>query len=106
MRKDDFIKDLIIDNETSGDMQGIYANVIECVKRAISNAPSDIEIDGKLGLKELYKAIEDEARKRKKGQCAVISDSEAVDIIAKKLGVKNVNIATTKDDTVNLEDFF
>ncbi len=105
MRKDDFIKDLIIDNETSGDMQGIYANVIECVKRAISNAPSDIEIDGKLGLKELYKAIEDEARKRKKGQCAVISDSEAVEIIAKKLGVKSVNIEK-KDDTVNLEDFF
>lgn len=105
MRKEEYVNELTIDNETSGDMREIYVNVIECVKRAISNAPSNIEIDGKLGLKELYKAIEDEARKKKRGQCAVISDSEAVEIIAKKLGVKSVNIEK-KDDTVNLEDFF
>ncbi len=99
MRKEEYIKELTIDNETSGNMQEIYANVIECVKVALSGTTSDIEIDCKTGLKELYKAIEDEARKKKKGQCAVISDSEAVEIIAKKLGVKIVN-------TVNLEDFF
>ncbi len=103
--KDEYIKELIVDNETSGDMKEIYSNVIECVKRALASAPADVKIDSKIGLKELYKALEDKARKKKQGNCAVISDSEAVEIIAKKLGVKAVNTAS-KDNIVNLEDFF
>lgn len=105
MRKDEYIDLLIKDNRTSGDRQKLYADVIDCTDIALSQMPSDFEVDSAIGLKELFADIE-KAGRASPNRC--VGPFEAAEIIAKKLGATYVRASMRKEQTgndiVRLED--
>ena len=77
----------------------------------MSQTSDDFEIDGKIGLTELFAEIEKEA---KSGKANCVSPFHASELIAKKLGVEYVRPinklkatfgGTSETQAVSLEDF-
>lgn len=109
MRKQDYIQLLVTDNQTTGDKQPLYNDVIDCVDIALSQTPSDYDIDSSIGLEELFKEIEQKAKENQKNNIGCVGPFEAAELIANKLGTKYERVtrkAAANNDIVNLEDFF
>ena len=106
MRKDKYVEGLVEDNLTSGDKQKLYADVIDCTDIALSQMPSDFEVDAAVGLKELFSEIE-KAGRASPNHC--VGPFEAAELIAKKLGATYVRASMRferNDNTiVSLESF-
>lgn len=103
MKKNEYIKLLLKDNETSGAKQKLFADVIDCTEIALSQTPDNFEIDSTIGLEKLFKAIEDTGRKSP-NHC--VGPFEAAEIIAKLLGTTYIRASRRKEQKiVNLEDF-
>ncbi len=105
MRKNDYIELLIEDNKTTGNKQGLYADVIDCTDIALSQMPTEFEVDSSIGLEILFGEIE-KAGRDSPNYC--VGPFEAAGIIAKKLGATYVRASLRKEkkenDIVRLED--
>lgn len=109
MRKQEYIQLLITDNETSGERHAIFNDVIDCVDIALSQTPSDFEIDASIGLEKLFGAIEKAARKHAKNGCGSVGPFEAAELIAQMLGTQYQRItqkAAKNNGIIDLEEFF
>lgn len=85
MKKNEYIKMLFQDNETETEpKKELHEAVLECTVEALSQTADDFEVDGKIGLEELYKEIQ-RAGQSSKAQC--VSPFRASELIAAKLGV-------------------
>lgn len=82
MKKNDYLKMLIQDNETEKQpKKELYEAVIECTIEALSQTDDNFEIDHTIGCAELFEVI----RKNQSGGC--VSPFKASELIAAKLGV-------------------
>lgn len=109
MNKKEYIQQLIVDNETTGNKKSIYNEVIDCVDIALSQTPINFEIDSSIGLEALFAEIEKKAKENKQGNCSCVGPFEAAELIAAKLGTKYERISRkvkSNNGMVNLEDFF
>lgn len=112
MKKTDYLLMLFQDNETESEpKKELHAAVLECTVEALSQTNDDFEIDGKIGLNELFAEIE---RNAKSGKANCVSPFKASELIAKKLGVEYVRpidrlkttfCSATEPQAVSLEDF-
>ncbi len=112
MKKTDYLLMLFQDNETESEpKKDLHAAVLECTVEALSQTNDDFEIDGKIGLNELFTEIEKAA---KSGKANCVSPFKASELIAKKLGVEYVRpidrlkatfCSATEPQAVSLEDF-
>lgn len=104
MKRNEYIDLLIKDNQTTGDKQKLYADLIDCTDIALSQAPFDFEVDSEIGLEALFEVIEDQG---KKSHCHCVGPFEAAELIAKKLGTTYVRAsarALAPDNIIKLED--
>lgn len=106
MRKDEFLKMMWQDNETEQEpKKTLYADVIECMDMALSQAPDTHEVPADRTAKGAYELIEKHGRE-KKAQC--VGPFEAAEILAPYLGTTyarpSKRFAAAKPK-VNLEDF-
>lgn len=87
MKKEEYIRMLLADNETEKQPQKeLNEAIIDCVDIALSQMPEDFEIeDAKIGLNEFWAAIKDAGRKEP-SHC--VSPLRAAELIAQKLGAK------------------
>lgn len=86
MKKLDYLKMLIQDNETEKQpTKELHESVIECTIEALSQSGDDTEVDQSVGLGELYKIIEDAGRK---SSAHCVPPTVAAELIAKRLGVE------------------
>jgi|GEM_PF-2405424 len=113
MKKNDYIEMLIQDNATeSKGFKSLYDDVIDCVDIALSQEPDTFDVDGKIGLTELWKIISDEGvkRARETKNAGSVGPFEAAELIAKKLGATYTRAShrASADSAVKvkLEDFF
>lgn len=84
MKKNEYLLMLFQDNETETQpTKELHEAVLECTVEALSQTADNFEIDGKIGLPELYAEIEKQG-KASKAQC--VSPFSAAELIAKKLG--------------------
>lgn len=85
MKKNEYLRMLFQDNETEAQpKKELHEAVLECTVEALSQTDDNFEVDGKIGLPELFKEIE------KQGRAAAshcVSPFQASELIAKKLGV-------------------
>lgn len=112
MKKTDYLLMLFQDNETETEpKKELHAAVLECTVEALSQTSDNFEIDGKIGLNELFAEIE---RNAKPGKANCVSPFKASELIAKKLGVEYVRpidrlkatfCSATEPQAVSLEDF-
>lgn len=103
MTKNEYIDLLLKDNETSGNKQKLYSDVIDCTEIALSQTPDNFEVDSAIGLEKLFKVIEDAGRKSP-NHC--VGPFEAAELIAKLLGTPYVRASRRKEQKiVKLEDF-
>lgn len=112
MKKTDYLLMLFQDNETESEpKKELHAAVLECTVEALSQTNDDFEIDGKIGLNELFTEIEKAA---KSGKANCVSPFKASELIAKKLGVEYVRpidrlkatfCSATEPQAVSLKDF-
>ena len=107
MRKDEYIEVLLADNQTSGNKQKLYADVIDCTEIALGQTPADFEIDSAVGLKELFEEIE-KAGRASRNHC--VGPFEAAELIAKKLGTTYVRASMrtarpVENTIIGLENF-
>lgn len=130
MKKTDYLLMLFQDNETESEpKKELHAAVLECTVEALSQTSDDFEIDGKIGLEELFEEIQKNGADNKidtpkifeqiqKQQIKVLSQCVspflASELIAKKLGVEYVRpidrlkatfCSEKEPQSVNLEDF-
>lgn len=107
MKKQDFLKMMVQDNETEKPGQKeLYADVIECMDIALSQMPDDFEVDNNKNVKDAYAEIEKFARANSR---KAVGPFESAEIIAKYLGATYIR-ATKKYSSmptakVSLEDF-
>lgn len=86
MKKIDYLKMLIQDNETEKQpTKELHEAVIECTIEALSQSGDDTEVDQSVGLGELFQIIED-AGKNSSARC--VSPFAAAELIAQRLGVE------------------
>ena len=109
MTKTEYIEMLVQEN-TPGEKQAIYNEVIDTVDLALSQEPATFEVkDMSLGLPELFGIIEAHARSTHKN---CVGPFEAAELFAKRLSAKYVRPSrgvaqiAPKIGIVNLEDFF
>lgn len=112
MKKNDYLLMLFQDNETETEpKKELHAAVLECTVEALSQTSDNFEVDGKIGLTELFAEIEKQA---KSGKANCVSPFHASELIAKKLGVEYVRpidrlkatfCSEKEPQSVNLEDF-
>ncbi len=104
MRKDEFLRMMVQDNETVSDPQkSLYADVIECMDIALSQSPADTVIADDKTAEGAYKTVEEFARKNNRKS---VGPFESTEIIAEYLGVKYERATKkfAKAPTVNLDD--
>lgn len=106
MRRNEYIEMLLAEN-TEGAKQSLYADVIDCLDIALSQEADDFEVDSSVGLADLFKLIETEA-KEKKANC--IGPFEAAELFAKRFGAKYERLSRraslpSSSGILNLEDF-
>lgn len=88
MKRDEYLKMLLQDVEGEKEPEKeLYEAVLECTAEAISQMLPDFEVDAKIGIDELWKAIQDNGREAK-AKC--VSPFRAAEIIAEKLGAHYV----------------
>lgn len=107
MRKQDFLKMLVQDNETEDvKVKALYSDVIECIDIALSQMPDDFEIDNNKNTKDAFKEIENFAKKNNR---RAVGPFESAEILAKYLGATYVRAtqkyASAPQTMVSLEDF-
>ena len=112
MKKNEYLLMLFQDNETESEpKKELHAAVLECTVEALSQVSDSFDVDGKIGLNELFTEIEKAA---KSGKANCVSPFRASELIAKKLGAEYIRpidklIATfcgaSETPKVNLEDF-
>lgn len=84
MKKNEYLMMLFQDNETETEpKKELHEAVLECAVEALSQTDDNFEIDGKIGLSELYAEIQKEG-KNSKAYC--VSPFHASELIAAKLG--------------------
>ena len=111
MKKEEYIRMLLADNETEKQPQKeLNEAIIDCVDIAVSQMPEDFEIeDAKIGLNEFWAAIKDAGRKEP-SHC--VSPQRAAELIAQKLGAKFERASRrlaekpAEPKVVRLEDLF
>lgn len=106
MKKDEFLRMMWQDNETEQEpKKTLYADVIECMDIALSQASDTHEVPSDRTAKGAYELIEKRGRE-KKAQC--VGPFEAAELIAPYLGTTyerpSKRFASAKPK-VNLEDF-
>lgn len=85
MKKTEYLLMLFQDNETETEpKKELHAAVLECTVEALSQVGDSFEVDGKIGLNELFAEIE---RTAKSGKANCVSPFHASELIAAKLGV-------------------
>lgn len=106
MKKREYIEMLLQDTHTAGDKKGVYNDIIDCVEYALAQIPDDFDVDGSVGLEDLFEAIKKEASKNRHGNCGSVGPFRAADIIAQKLGTSYTRASLRKSDNniVRLED--
>ena len=83
MKRDEYLKMLLQDVEGEKEPEKeLYEAVLECTAEAISQMLPDFEVDAKIGIDELWKAIRDKGRESK-AKC--VSPFTAAEIIAENL---------------------
>lgn len=88
MKKNDYLKMLFQDNETEIEpKKELHEAVLECTVEALSQTDDNYEIDGNIGLTQLFEEIQKNGRATK-AHC--VSPFHASELIAAKLGVKYV----------------
>lgn len=107
MKKREYIEMLMQDIATETDEnKRLYSDVIDCVDIALLGEHDDFEIDGNISVRELYKDIENKARKEKL-QC--VGPFEVAEMFAKKFGAsyKRITAVIREENSrmINLEDF-
>lgn len=111
MKKEEYIRMLLADNETEKQPQKeLNEAIIDCVDIALSQEPEDFEIeDTKIGLDTFWAAIKDAGRKEA-SHC--VSPLRAAELIAQKLGAKFERASRrlaekpAEPKVVRLEDLF
>ena len=110
MKKSEYINHLLIDNQTTGDKQGLYADVIDCTEIALSQTADDFELDDSIGLEALFEVIS-KAGRSAKNNC--VGPFQAAELIATKLGTtyqratkKFAETIKQSTDVIDIEDFF
>ncbi len=99
MNRSEYIKLLLVDNETaSGNQKQINNDIIDCVEIALSQTSDDTEINDGLGLHDFWRDIEEVGRVKK-----CVGPFQAAEIIAKRLGVSYVR-ATTRFEKAKVEN--
>lgn len=84
MKKNEYLMMLFQDNKTETEpKKELHEAVLECAVEALSQTDDNFEIDGKIGLPELFAEIE-KSGKSSKANC--ISPFHASELIAAKLG--------------------
>ena len=108
MKKNEYIDMLIADNQTE-DNEGqkkLNEDIIDCVYISFAEENNDFEVDSKISLDDLYKIIENRARKLR---LKCVGLFEAAELFAKKFGSSfnrpSKRPAEAKSKRVNLEDF-
>lgn len=107
MRKDEFLRMMVQDNETESDpnKKALYADTIECMDIALSQSPADTDIAADKTTEGAYKTVEAFARKNNRRS---VGPFESAELIAQYLGVKYERAAKKyakpKPPTVNLDD--
>lgn len=114
MRKDEFLRMMVQDNETESDpnKKALYADVIECMDIALSQSPATFDIPSDKTLKGAFELIEKRGRELKKmgsvlmGAYTCVGPFEAAEIIAEYLGAKYERATKkyAKPPKVNLDD--
>lgn len=112
MKKTEYLLMLFQDNETETEpKKELHAAVLECTVEALSQVGDSFEVDGKIGLNELFVEIEKAA---KSGKANCVSPFKASELIAKKLGAEYIRPiyklkatfgGASETPAVNLEDF-
>lgn len=111
MKKEEYIRMLLADNETEKQPQKeLNEAIIDCVDIALSQEPEDFEIkDTKIGLDTFWAAIR-EAGRKEASHC--VSPLRAAELIAQKLGAKFERASRrlaekpAEPKVVRLEDLF
>lgn len=111
MKKEEYIRMLLADNETEKQPQKeLNEAIIDCVDIALSQEPEDFEIeDTKIGLDTFWAAIRD-AGWKEASHC--VSPLRAAELIAQKLGAKFERASRrlaekpAEPKVVRLEDLF
>ncbi len=105
MRKDEFLRMMVQDNETEPDKnkKALYADVIECMDIALSQSPADTGIADDKTAEGAYKTVEEFARKNNRKS---VGPFESAELIAEYLGVKYERAIKkyANPPTVNLDD--
>lgn len=113
MKKKEYLMMLFQDNETEVQpKKELHEAVLECTVEALKHTDDNFELDGKIGLSELFKEIEKVATSSK-ANC--VSPFHAAELIAKRLGVKytrpidalraRFGCGSVGTQKLNLEDF-
>lgn len=90
MKKLDYLKMLIQDNETEKQpTKELHEAVIECAIEALSQTGDDTDVDQSVGIGDLYKIIK-EAGRKSSAHCVspCVSPFSAAELIAQRLGVE------------------
>lgn len=84
MKKNEYLMMLFQDNETETQpKKELHEAVLECTVEALSQTDDNFDIDGKIGLAELFVEIKNESNKSK---ASCVSPFRASELIAAKLG--------------------
>lgn len=108
MKKQEFLCMMRQDNETEAEPnKTLYADVIECMDIALSQASDTFEVPADRTTKGAYELIEKRGRENKKGNVGCVGPFEAAEIIAEYLGAKYIRAPKKygKASPVNLEDY-
>lgn len=110
MNKNEFLKMMCQDIETEKEPQKtLYADVIDCMEIALSQVSDTFEVPADKTVKGAFEKIEEFAKKNRQGNVGCVGLYEAVEIIAKYLGVKYERVSkrfVPKSITLNLDDFY
>jgi len=106
MKVVDFVEMMKQDNETRPSRKKLFADIIDCMEIALSQASDDVEVDGSKTLDEMYKLIGEKARE--KGNDGCCGPFMAAEVIAKYLGVSFVRnqkrFTASALPTIDLDD--
>ena len=105
MKKKEYIEMLLQDIETEEKVKKeLFKEVVDCAEIALSQTSDNADINAEIGIKELWKVIEDEGRKSK-AHC--VGPFRAAELIAEKLGVTYLRASKriARKQVKSLEDF-
>lgn len=108
MKKDEFLRMMWQDNETEQEpKKTLYADVIECMDIALSQASDTHEVPSDRTAQGAYELIEKRGQEKRKEGAYCVGPFEAAEVIAPYLGTTYTRPSKrfAAKPKVNLEDF-